>query len=350
MRIAITADVHLASKKTHPERYNAFIDILEKVSKQKIEHLIIAGDLFDAAYNNYAEFDRIASQYKQIKMHIIPGNHDQDIDSKVITSKNIEVYTKPIIKNIDLKFLFLPYDNNVVMGKAIASNADSLKPNQWILVGHGDWESGMKASNPLEPGVYMPLSQRDINAYKPAHTFLGHIHKPTDEELLCYPGSPCGLDINETGKRRFLIFDTKDLSVLSKPIETDFIFFNETFSILPLDDEESYIKKQIKQRVKGWEITSKEIPNVRIRVKIRGYSTDKRKLKEVVDEEFKDYMFYDDEIVDLSNVFKSANIEREEISRRVATRIEQLNWPQEPYQPSHDDILFHALKTIYGDD
>ncbi len=225
-----------------------------------------------------------------------------------------------------------------------------MNPNQWVLIGHGDWESGMKVSNPLEPGVYMPISQRDINAYKPAHIFLGHIHKPTDEEFLCYPGSPCGLDINETGKRRFLIFDTKDLSILSMPIETDFIYFNETFSILPLDDEESYIRKQIKQLIKEWKITKQEIPKARIRVQVRGYSTDKSRLKEVVDDEFKEYIFYNDETVDVSKVFKSANFEREEISRRVAAHIEQLKWPYGVNQPSSDDILFHALKTIYGDD
>ena len=88
MKVAITADVHLANKKDYPERFNALTNILDRIQELKLDSLIIAGDLFDTSYNNYSEFDKIASKYKDIFMHIIPGNHDPLIDNSFFDVKN----------------------------------------------------------------------------------------------------------------------------------------------------------------------------------------------------------------------------------------------------------------------
>ncbi len=352
MKVAITADVHLANKKDYPERFNALTYILDSIKEMKINSLIIAGDLFDASYNNYSEFDKIALKYKDIFIHVIPGNHDATIDNSVMTSKNVEIYSEPAIKSLNkskIKFFFLPYRKDMVMGEPIAENKDKLRPNKWVLIGHGDWEQGMKVSNQLEPGVYMPLSQKDINMYKPAHVFLGHTHKSLDGESICYPGSPCGLDISETGKRRFIIFDTNNISLESHAVKTDIIYFDESFLILPLKDEESYLRKKIRSRIKEWNITDDDKSKVMVRIKIRGYSTDIRKLIEIVNDEFKGHKFYEQEDVDLSGVFLSRNLDLEEISRQIIDSVEKVIWQSSPHEPSRDDILFYALKTVYGD-
>jgi hypothetical protein len=46
MKIALTADIHLTATSTHPERYNTLEDILREIEVEKIENLVIAGDLF----------------------------------------------------------------------------------------------------------------------------------------------------------------------------------------------------------------------------------------------------------------------------------------------------------------
>ena len=350
MKIAITADFHLGSKKDYPSRYNALENILEQITEKKINSLIIAGDLFDENCNHYVEFDKIASKYRHITFHVIPGNHDAAIDNKTITSKNVEIYSSPSIKKLDesgLHFFFVPYQKCSVMGEILASKAIELAEKNWILIGHGDWESGIKTSNPLEPGVYMPLCKKDINLFKPTHVFLGHIHKPFDEDCLCYPGSPCGLDITETGKRRFLIYDTEKKGIEINYVDTDMIYHLENISILPLKDEESYLRDQIKKIVKGWDLQENDKKKVHIRIKIRGYSSDLRKLKEIVHDEFKDFCFYNGEDIDLSEVFRSDNYDLEEIARKTAEKIQEI-WPVEAYPPTYDEVLFHALKTIYG--
>ena len=95
MKIAITADVHLGYKDDYPERYNALENIFQQMNEEKIGILFIAGDLFDREFSNYADFENLCSKYPGIQLHIIPGNHDSDINDKNIVGDNIHIYTSP---------------------------------------------------------------------------------------------------------------------------------------------------------------------------------------------------------------------------------------------------------------
>ncbi len=64
MKIAFTADVHLTSRKIHPERFKALDTILTQMKKEGCTILIVAGDLFDKDLRNYAEFDAICKKKK----------------------------------------------------------------------------------------------------------------------------------------------------------------------------------------------------------------------------------------------------------------------------------------------
>ena len=356
MKAAITADVHLTNL-NHPERCHALEDILDKLKKENINTIIIAGDLFNEKVNNYSEFEHIAAdnKYKHIMFHVIPGNHDFDVKQKSITSKNVKIYSESTIKKLDhddsgLWFFFLPYQKDKVMGEVIASTKSQLPPDKWILIGHGDWESGIKTSNPLEPGVYMPLSQKDINEFKPARVFLGHIHKPMDDGRVCYPGSPCGLDITEIGKRRFLVFDTDNGTVEEHQVDTKVIYFSGEILVLPVEDENTYVKEKINEMIKGWNIKQEEKDKVRLRIKVKGYSTNKSDLKEVVTQQYEDYQFYKEEEVDVFEVNDASdNYELEEIVKKTAGKIKKITGKGKFHQLTHDDILFHALKLIYGE-
>ncbi len=100
------------------------------------------------------------------------------------------------------------------------------------------------AVNPLEPGIYMPLSDTDIERYRPVKVILGHIHKITDTEKIHYPGSPTPLDINETGKRRYIHFDTDKMEVKSVGSESLVIYQSEEIVLFPADDMKRYIKNR----------------------------------------------------------------------------------------------------------
>jgi len=350
MKIAVTADVHLKTKEKSPERWNALSNILDKMLSEDIKTLFIAGDLFNKESQNYSEFDQFCKNTKytssQIKFYIIGGNHDPSIKQQYFTSDNIRVFDKSEIIKLGeppAAFLFIPYLPAKPIGEVIAEYKENL-PKLWILIGHGDYMAGLRDPNPYEPGIYMPLTRNDIQYYNPAKVLLGHIHKKINLGKVHYPGSPCGLDINETGKRSFLIINTGTLEVVEKVIDTDYIFFNETLISLPTANEFEYMERKIQEMVRKWNISKNEVPKVRIRLKIKGYTSNKNKLLEITKDVLKDFTFYNHEKPDLTEVSIFNDPERMTIVEKLRNEIEKLKWDNEI--TSKEDILEKALHII----
>ncbi|MCJ7706928.1 MAG: hypothetical protein MUO38_04850 [Anaerolineales bacterium] len=151
---------------------------------------------------------RRCKEHKAVKVHVIPGNHGGRLREASLLSENVTVYEEPGWASPDPEgppILMIPYLARTTMGEAIEGCAQHLPDGGWVLVGHGDWSEGMRVRNPLEPGVYMPLTSQDVGRYRPQRVFLGHIHVPYGRGLVDYPGSPYPLDITETSKRRFVV-------------------------------------------------------------------------------------------------------------------------------------------------
>jgi len=348
MKIAITADVHLHSKEVYSERYNALVNILDQMITDKIKILVIAGDLFDKESQNYSEFDELCKleKYSEIKFYIIPGNHDSGIESKYFTSNNVQIFNKPKILQLGeppLNFFFLPYVLDKSMGEIIAEYKNNL-PEQWVLISHGDYLSGIRTPNPYEPGIYMPLSRTDIELFNPIKVILGHIHKKMEIGGVYYVGSPCGLNINETGKKSFSIVDTNNLDITTKTVDTDCIYFNETLIALLTINEFDYIKNKISDMIEKWEISESDIPKVRIRLKVKGYTADKGQLLSVIKDSFTNLAFYKDEEPDLTNVLIFNDPERIQIVEKVKEEIEKLEFDNEIIKK--EDILEQGLHII----
>ncbi|TET45728.1 hypothetical protein E3J62_06640 [candidate division TA06 bacterium] len=353
MKVAITGDIHLTEKGKHPERWKTLENILRQITQKGVNTLLIIGDLFDSDYQSYFEFDKLTSQYPAIEFHIIPGNHDPAVSEKVLSGSNVRVYVQPeIVRFGDSGFpiLLLPYKSDKTMGEEIATFNEQLQRGNWILAGHGDWFGSIRAPNPSEPGTYMPLSRKDVEDYGPALTLLAHIHKPLDDlsSHVHYVGSPCGLDITETGRRRYFILDTKTLELQTVPADSQVIYFSETIAVFPVENEKEYLEKQIQTIKDRWSVRPEERSKVWIRVKVRGYCSNIRELKKVLKREFGDFSFYDNEGADVSEVYASDNYELSEIGRRVCEKISQEDWTGSDEEPAVDDIIFHALETIYS--
>ncbi|GAH52714.1 unnamed protein product, partial [marine sediment metagenome] len=228
-------------------------------------------------------------------------------------------------------------------GEIIAKYKDTL-PERWLLIGHGDYLSGIRTPNPYEPGIYMPLSRTDVEYYKPTKVILGHIHKKMELGRVYYVGSPCGLDINERGKRSFFIIDTKNLEITTEIVDTDYIFFNEILVALPTLSEFDYIKNKIKEMIKKWEISESDVPKVRVRLKVKGYTSNKSKLQNIIKESFADFTFYNDEKPDLSKVSIFNDPERIRIVEKAKEEIERLGWNDGITEK--EDILEKTLHII----
>ena len=353
MKVAITADLHLTNRFQHPERFRTLENIFVSLGRAEIDTLIIAGDLFDSSLKNPAEFEALCREerFRSLNLLLLPGNHDPTLNSADFSLPNIRVISEAEIISIDEEaypFLFIPYQESKTMGEILAFFHDQLTPDRWNLVGHGDWSSALQP-NPYEPGVYMPLTRTDVDVYRPDAVFLGHIHIPMDQPPVYYPGSPCGLNITETGKRRILVYDTAERQVEALAVDSPVIYFNETLLIVPVENESEYLRKEASKRIASWDLAADDKDKVLLRLIVKGFSADRGGLVTVLKEAFKDYALYENQDPDLTRVLISDDSELNSIAASVKDRIHYLAWPSGIEEPSQDDIIFDALKVIYGE-
>ncbi len=352
MKIAVTADAHLSTGDAHPERYRALEDVFNRTAKAGIENLIIAGDLFDKDSQNYSGFEDLCRRYPSVQLHIIPGNHDPNITEKSITGHTVHIYTVPTVLEFDsVPFLFIPYEERTNMGERIAHQEHDLDGRHWVLVGHGDFYGGVSEPNPLEPGTYMPLSKKDLRRFKPGKVFLGHIHKPhsPDGDIVNYVGSPCGLDINETGRRGFLVYDTTDGSIERHNVETDVLYFRETFLVVPSDSEVPRLRTEIAERIEFWDIAPLDHEKVQLRVEAKGYAKDRSAVLESLTRGFEGFSYFKGEEPNIKELSACpAGDQLEAISKRTMELIEELDWAFGGDEPTKEAVVLKALTVIYG--
>lgn len=351
MKIAITADVHLTSEERNPERYHALRNILQQLVTLEIDQLIIAGDLFDSSCRSPGEFESLLSldQYSKINVLIIPGNHDPALSPGSFTLTNINYIVKPQITEFskNIEFVFLPYEENKSIGEVLVSSGFNLKPNKWILVAHGDNLASTRLRNEYESGLYMPISSRDIQVHQPRKVFLGHIHSPMDSDVVHYPGSPCGLNISETGIRSFLVYDTVTGLVERVPIETDVIYFKISLTVFPSDNEHEFIKGKLVQQIADWHLSEEQKSKAKLRVKVNGYSTNREEVLKTITDFLSQEKISLEDLVDLSELKLSNDIMRAEIASAVQDRILALDLIDDPDEPTRDDYLLSAMYQIY---
>ncbi len=350
MRIAVTADLHLTTRKEHPERFAALQDILRQCGELGVDLLVIAGDLFDVSQHSFADFERAykAAHPEGLPVIVIPGNHDLDLRPGALAVEGLEVVAEPSLRLADDDFhlLLVPYRAGTWMGEHLPPFRDQLRPGRWALISHGDWSGGLRGAGSDEPGVYMPLNRGDLAAYQPAVAVLGHIHAPSDGPPVYYPGSPAPLDINETGLRRFLILNSETLAVTAQRVDSPLVYFSETVVMLPVDDEAGYLREQLRARIEAWGLPDGWEDRAVVRLRIVGYSVDRAALEATAREAMAGFTLYDGE-PDLSSLDLTQDPDRIEIARQARAWIEALGWNREPGEPTKDEILRQALAVIY---
>jgi len=350
MKVAITADVHLKAKNEAPERFNALQNIFQQIKERQINNLIIAGDLFDKEFYNYSEFDLLCKEFSEINVFVIPGNHDYSIENKFFTSLNISIFTKAEIKEIgNLPILFIPYEQGKSIDEVLSEIYYKEKlPEKWVLIGHGDYITGNRELNPYEPGFYMPLTSKTVNKFNPLRVILGHIHKPFEYGKVIYPGSPCGLDITETGKRQFIIYDTKSDHTEKAFVDNDRIYFIESLLVFPFDEQLKFLKNKIDQMIKDWQITQEELKKIKLRIILYGFTEQNLK---ILTENIKKIIFnkgVSSEIdIDISqiNLLKDYEIERLLLLNKIKEKIDQIDLDK--FNISKEKILEQTMEIIF---
>ncbi|MBQ3528076.1 MAG: exonuclease SbcCD subunit D [Clostridia bacterium] len=228
MRILHTGDIHLDSpfsgmdvgkaESRRRELRETFIRMMRYAADEKLDMVIIAGDLFDGAYVTRETVACLIREFSRLSCPVIiaPGNHDpadeQSVWQKTVFPENVHIFKS----NKTEKFSFDDLECDVYgYGFVSARETNCLlwgsvedESRINILAVHGDTTSPLSSNAPLPVAV--------IRSFGADYAALGHIHNPaaanaTLSDVGAYCGCPEGRDFGECGEKGAIVAEiTKD--------------------------------------------------------------------------------------------------------------------------------------------
>jgi len=92
MKFAHLADCHIGSwrdPKLKDTSTNAFIKVVDKCINERVDFILIAGDLFNTSFPRLDNLKTVVSKFKQLKdldipVYVVPGSHDYSPSGKTI--------------------------------------------------------------------------------------------------------------------------------------------------------------------------------------------------------------------------------------------------------------------------
>lgn len=222
IKIMHISDIHLGatlkgasygkefSSRRQREIKDTFFKALKYSNDNKIDYLIISGDMFDTELMKMSDVNNVFKELGELDaiVLIITGNHDplksDSFWNTVKHEKNIYIFKDEVSKisfpNHNLEFFGHSWNRYYISEKIFDNieNIDYTKIN--ILIAHGDIYT--KKTN------YLPIDKNNLLSLKFDYVALGHIHKHDFiTERISYPGSLEPFDFSETGKHGFNIIE-----------------------------------------------------------------------------------------------------------------------------------------------
>lgn len=217
IKVVHCADMHIGgelttlgykSRKRKAEIKQTFLKILSLCKEEKVDFLLIAGDLLDNANVEPAILEEIRDGFQQIsetQVLIAPGNHDYiHGDSYYIKEEfwpsNVYIWKD----NFECKD-FPEYEVRVFGGAFTTSYVTKsllkglkVPKDDWINIGlfHGELVAEGEKSN------YNPITEKQIESSQLDYLALGHVHKclpiqKAGTTCYSYPGCPEGRGFDE---------------------------------------------------------------------------------------------------------------------------------------------------------
>lgn len=253
-----TADIHLGSilnvqneKLEYFDRavYEGFEKIVYYAIYNKVDFIIISGDLYDAdgVYLKAEKFfiDECKKlQEKDIDVFIIGGNHDSFISQKEIFKlpKNVYIFSSGEAEAVEVK------DKNFniiarIIGQSYRAKADSRKLHMdYKAPCDGIFNIAMLHTQLSKNNLnYVPCSLNELLSNENIDYWaLGHIHKNevinSTRPYVVFPGTPQGRDMGETGLSGcFLVDVNKDKEASIKFIPTSSVIWEKI--IIDINDD-----------------------------------------------------------------------------------------------------------------
>lgn len=225
MKFIHIADVHLGAtpdsnmhwaKERQKEIWQSFKNIISLCNKEKVDLLLIAGDLFhkQPLIRDLKEINYYFSTLETAHVVIMAGNHDHisprsnyngyqwDERVHMFLRDSLEVIEFPHINTRVYGFSYLTRDitepkyNHIELQEY---NKNKIEEPIHILLAHGGDEKSI------------PMNHKSLLKLGFDYIALGHIHKPRIfGERMAYSGSLEPLDKNELGQRGYILGEIRE--------------------------------------------------------------------------------------------------------------------------------------------
>lgn len=229
------ADLHLDAPFAHcvpsertvrrNEQREALCRVCEVCKNEKVDVMLIAGDLFDGDFlrsDTPAFLAECFASVPDTRIFIAPGNHDpyyaRSPYKAVKFPDNVHVFTEEKLSFVDIPSLNTTVYGYAFEGKSIKTNPlDSFRVRDEsrinLLVAHGELDSA--------DAQYCKISGNDLSSSFFDYAALGHVHTPSGflrfgKTVCAYSGCLLGRGFDECGEKGAIIGEVSCGSVSLK--------------------------------------------------------------------------------------------------------------------------------------
>lgn len=236
VRFIHTSDIHLDtsfSGSGFPSRLGdrkreairgTFRRVVEDARKNKVDFLLIAGDLFELDRITPDTFEFIKQQFENldsIRVFISPGNHDPFMKGSPYKEEswpsNVHIFNVEEFQSVELPELVVRITGFGFVGASLEEHHFQRLPVLSkelfnIVLSHGSDVSRV----PVGKSRHGPFSVEDIAGKNVQYCALGHYHQqhqlqnPIDDAQIWYSGIPEGRGWDETGDCGYLFGEITD--------------------------------------------------------------------------------------------------------------------------------------------
>ena len=209
---AAAHDFHLATRR-------AVTRMVDHAVSERVDFLLIAGDVFDGDWADYATGLFLVSALSDLGRAGIPvvmihGNHDASSrmtrtltwpgNVRVLGSRAPETH---VLDHLGLAIHGQSFANGAVPGN-LAAGYPAAMPGHFNI---GLLHTSLAGNAGHD--AYAPCSLEDLRSKGYDYWALGHVHSPAvvcEDPHVVYPGNIQGRHVNEAGARGFVVVDVED--------------------------------------------------------------------------------------------------------------------------------------------
>lgn len=273
------------SQNSKEELLQVFKNIIDLTINEKVQVLLIAGDVFDNLTVNKNTLFFISNQLKRIenvRVFISPGNHDPYTKNSYYNqfnwNENVKIFTSKIekIECEDANIYGYGFDDFYCKNSGVENIKIEDENKLNILVIHGTLDGGA-----IENSEYNPLSKKILKEKGFDYVALGHIHKldynQEENQNVVYPGSTVSLGFDELGKHGMIVGELE-----KEKIDLQFVPLDETeFKLYELDVTEIISKEELIEKINKLEFEKNNLIEI-VLVGKRNFEIDRYELYKLI--------------------------------------------------------------------